>query len=77
MILKPVRRFLERRRYPTLMLIGALLFVIDLAIPDPLPFIDEILILIATLLIGSLRGKRSSAEEEGEEAKRGRGRSRG
>lgn len=52
-----VRRFLERRRFPTLLLIAATLLVINLIIPDPLPLTDEILMAIATLLIGSLTRK--------------------
>lgn len=50
-----VRRFLERRRFPTLLLIAAALFLVNVFIADPLPFVDEVLLLIATLLIGSLR----------------------
>ena len=61
MLLPAIRRFLARRRFPTLMLIGAALFLVNLAVPDPLPFIDEILLLIGTLILGSLRqrGRRS------------------
>jgi len=55
MLPKFVRRFLERRRFPTLLLIAAALLVINLIIPDPLPLTDEALMLIATLLIGALR----------------------
>lgn len=73
MLMSRFKRFLERRRFPTLMLIGAALFVINLFVPDPIPFVDEILILIATLLIGSFRRwrddrrteKPSPAEESG------------
>lgn len=61
-----LKRFLEQRRFPTLMLIGAALFVINLFVPDPLPFVDELLLLIATLLIGSFkrwRGERKAPAE--------------
>ena len=43
MIPKFVRRFLERRRFPTLMLVGGVLFLANLLVPDPIPFVDEIL----------------------------------
>lgn len=66
MLPKFVRRFLERRRFPTLMLLGAVLFVANLLVPDPLPFVDEALMLIATVLIGSVRSKKKSAEEPAE-----------
>lgn len=63
-----IRRFLERRRFPTLMLIGAALFVVNLFLPDPLPFIDEALLLIATLFIGSFRKWRKEGAEAGPES---------
>jgi uncharacterized membrane protein YccC len=50
-----VRRFLERRRFPTLMLIAAAVLIGNLFVPDPLPFVDEVLMLIATIVIGSFR----------------------
>lgn len=68
MVLTPIRRFLEQRRFPTLLIIGAVLFGLNMLIPDALPFIDEILMLIATLLIGSVRKKKApecEAEEPG------------
>jgi hypothetical protein len=58
MLLPAIRRFLRRRRFPTLMLIGAVLFLINLAVPDPIPFIDEVLLLIGTLIVGSLRERK-------------------
>jgi len=58
MIPKFVRRFLERRRFPTLMMIGAALFTGNLLLPDPVPSVDEILMLIATVAIGSVRSKK-------------------
>lgn len=46
-------------RFPKLFLITATLFVADLLIPDFIPFIDEILLGLGTLLLSNLRrGKR-------------------
>jgi len=59
-----IRRFLERRRYPTLMLIAAALFLINVFVPDPLPIIDEVLMLIATIAIGSLRKRKKPESPE-------------
>lgn len=53
-----IRRFLERRRFPGLMLIAALLLAINLLVPDPWPLVDELLLLIATLALGALRKPR-------------------
>lgn len=64
MIPKFVRRFLERRRFPTLMLLGGGLFLANLLIPDPIPFVDEILMLIATVAIGSVRRKKKPPEQQ-------------
>ena len=64
MILAPIRRFLENRRFPTLLMIAAALLGLNMAIPDVLPFVDEILMLIATLLIGSLRKKKEQAQSD-------------
>lgn len=47
------------------MLIAAGLFVVNLFIPDPFPFVDEILLLIATILIGSFKRWR---DERGDDA---------
>lgn len=58
-----VRRFLERRRFPTLMLIAAAVLVVNLFVPDPLPFTDEVLMLIATVVIGSFRKRRDRGTE--------------
>lgn len=46
-------------RFPKLAMITAGLFVADLLIPDFIPFIDEILLGLATLLLGNLRSKKS------------------
>lgn len=63
MLPKFVRNFLERRRFPTLMLIAAAVFIVNLFVPDPLLIADEILMLIATIVIGSFRKRRKSKPE--------------
>lgn len=50
-ILAPLLRWLGRLSYPKLFLVAAALFVANLFIPDPLPFVDELLLAIGTLLI--------------------------
>lgn len=54
----PLRRFLERRRFPTLFLVLAALFGANLVIPDAIPFIDELIMLVATVIVGSFRSRR-------------------
>jgi len=54
-----VTRFAAGLRYPTLFGLVAALFVIDLVVPDLIPFIDEILLALGTLLLGALRKRRA------------------
>ena len=48
-------RYLESLRFPWLMLLTALLFVINLFVPDAVPFIDEILLGLVAVLLGRLK----------------------
>lgn len=63
-----VQRFAGRLRFPTLFLVTAALFVADLFFPDAIPFVDEILLGLATGLLGSWkrrRGGRDGGEDSG------------
>lgn len=42
-------------RFPTLFLLLAGLFLLDLVVPDLVPFVDEILLGIVTLIVGNLK----------------------
>jgi hypothetical protein len=53
---------LARLRFPTLFLALAGIFLIDLAIPDFIPFVDELLLGVATLIVGSLTRRRENVE---------------
>ncbi|MFQ5828992.1 MAG: DUF6116 family protein [Candidatus Methylomirabilia bacterium] len=61
-------RFVEwmapRLRFPHLFVLTAILFLLDLLIPDLVPFADEILLGLATLLLGSWK-KRKQTEGHG------------
>ena len=46
-----IGRFASRLRYPQLVALTAGLFVLDVLIPDALPFVDEILLGLVTLLL--------------------------
>ncbi len=50
-LLSPFLRYLGRLRSPYLFVLVATLFVADLIIPDVIPFIDEILLGLLTLLL--------------------------
>ncbi len=59
-------RFASRLRFPQLFALTAVLFVLDLLIPDLIPFVDEILLALATILLGSWKDKRQVEEDEGD-----------
>ena len=54
----------RRLRFPTLFVLIALLFVIDLIVPDFIPFIDEIILGLLTVVLGLLRERRGNDEPE-------------
>ncbi len=55
----PLFRFAERLRFPQLFALTAGLFLLDLVVPDLIPFVDEILLGLLTLLFASWRRKRT------------------
>ena len=52
-------RYAAGLRFPRLLAITAALFVLDVLFPDAVPFVDEILLGLISLLLASLK-KRSS-----------------
>ena len=55
-----ISRFAAKLRFPQLFLITAALFLLDLVIPDVIPFADELLLGLGTLLLGSLRKRKAN-----------------
>jgi hypothetical protein len=60
-----VTRFAAGLRFPTLFKLVAALFVVDLFMPDLIPFLDEILLALGTLLLAALRKRRAAPLEPG------------
>jgi hypothetical protein len=58
MIGRLVTRFAAGLRFPTLFKIVAALFVVDFFVPDLVPFYDEILLALGTVLLGSLKARK-------------------
>lgn len=52
-----VVRWASRLRFPYLLLLTAVLFVLNLFIPDALPLADELIMGLVTVLLASLRKK--------------------
>jgi hypothetical protein len=55
---------LARLRFPVLFVIAAGLFLLDLVVPDLIPFIDEVLLGLAAALLASWRVRRVPAGED-------------
>jgi len=60
-------RFASGLRFPTLFKVTAALFVLDLLVPDVIPFADELLLGLLTLLFASLKRKRAQPPSPGPE----------
>jgi Family of unknown function (DUF6116) len=57
-------RYLQGLRFPVVFGLAALLFLVDLFIPDVIPFADEIMLAIVTALFGSWKRRRPPADAE-------------
>lgn len=61
-LLSPVLRFFGRLSYPRLFALTAALFVFDVVIPDFVPFIDELLLGLGTLLLANWKKRKDPAD---------------
>ena len=57
-VVERLQRFAGQLKSSTLLLLVTALFVVDLVIPDPLPFVDEIVLGLMTLLISRWQSRR-------------------
>jgi hypothetical protein len=62
-ILLPLMSWARKLRYPTLFKITATLFAVSMLLPDPIPFIDEILFGLSTLLLANWKRRKDPAIE--------------
>ena len=60
-----LKDWLASLRFPVLLVLTALLFLADLLIPDVLPFVDEVLLALVTVLLGRLRRPPSVRADSG------------
>ncbi|MGI9265240.1 MAG: DUF6116 family protein [Gammaproteobacteria bacterium] len=60
-------RWASRLRFPYLFAITALLFVVNLFVPDAIPMADELVMGLVALVLGSLR-KRSKSKNGSDES---------
>ena len=67
-LLVPLMRWLGRLSYPKLFLLTAVLFAGDMLLPDVIPFVDELLLGLGTLLLANwkrVRPGRGEAVDDG------------
>jgi hypothetical protein len=53
-----VGRLVGRLRYPWVFALLLALFLADLVVPDPIPFVDETMLALLTFLVGSWGSRR-------------------
>ncbi|MBE9548884.1 MAG: hypothetical protein IMF09_05695 [Proteobacteria bacterium] len=57
-------RFASKLRFPYLFILFAVLLGVDLLVPDPMPFADEMLLGLGVLLLSRLRKPAEDPTEE-------------
>jgi hypothetical protein len=57
-LVAPLLTFLGRLKYPQLFKLTALLFAVDLFVPDMIPFVDELLLGMTTLILANWKNRR-------------------
>jgi hypothetical protein len=58
-----VGSLLTRMKYPWVFVLLATIFVVDTIVPDPIPFVDEIMLALLTFLVGTWRTRGRRAGE--------------
>jgi len=58
-LLAPLLTWAGKLRFPTLFKLVAALFVVDMFVPDFIPFADEILLGLGTLLLANWKKRKS------------------
>ena len=69
-LVAPVIGFLSKLSFPRLFAVTAALWVLNIFIPDPIPFVDEILLGLGTLLLGRLRKRKEPGVSDAPPSKR-------
>ncbi len=59
-----LNRFFSRLRFPWLFAVVAVLFGIDLILPDVVPFIDELLLAAGTVLLGAWKQRKTERTDD-------------
>jgi hypothetical protein len=65
LLVGPLVAYLARLRFPALFAVTATLFIVDVLIPDVIPFADEILLGLGAALFGSLKQRKQPEQGAG------------
>ena len=57
-VIAPLLAYASRLRFPWLFAITLGLFVVDLFVPDPIPLLDEVLLGLLAIILGTLKRRR-------------------
>jgi hypothetical protein len=63
-LLGPILRWFGKLSYPRLFVVAAVLFVVDLVVPDVVPFADELLLGLGTLLLANWKKRKGPGSIE-------------
>ncbi len=55
-----IQRFLGTLRFPQLFVVAALLFAIDMVVPDAIPFLEELMLAVLTVLLSQWKKPRGA-----------------
>jgi hypothetical protein len=61
-----IQRFAARLKYPQIFMLVLAIFLLDLVVPDFIPFADEIMLGLLTVLLGTWRERGRPAYEQEE-----------
>lgn len=64
-LLLPLLNWARKLRFPTLFKITAVLFVVTLFVPDPIPLVDEILLGLGALLLANWKDRKTTIDHDG------------
>lgn len=62
-LVAPFMRWVGRLSFPRLFALFAVLFVVNLVVPDPIPFIDEVLLGVGALVFAAWKDRRKPGSE--------------
>lgn len=68
LLVTPLVAYLAKLRFPALFGVTAILFVVDLFVPDIIPFADEILLGLGAALLGSWKKRKEPGAGKSDQA---------